>query len=262
MLDLVVIGGVALVASGLTLFSGFGLGTILLPAFALFFPVPVAVAATAVVHMLNNIFKLVLIGRHVNAGVLLRFGLPAVLASFVGALALVSVADIAPIAHYTVAGREFEILPVKATIGVLIVIFSVLELIPAFARLAVAPRYLPLGGLLSGFFGGLSGSQGALRSAFLIKAGLDKNGFVATGTAAAVMVDLARLAVYGATFIAADVLTRGSGIAAPMAVAIVAAFAGAWVGVRILGSVTLRFLRIVVAVAMLLVGAGLAAGLV
>jgi hypothetical protein len=38
---------VALVVSGLTFLSGFGLGTLLLPAFAVFFPVPVAVAASA-----------------------------------------------------------------------------------------------------------------------------------------------------------------------------------------------------------------------
>ncbi len=33
-----IVAAVALLASGLTLFSGFGLGTLLLPAFALFFP--------------------------------------------------------------------------------------------------------------------------------------------------------------------------------------------------------------------------------
>jgi hypothetical protein len=43
---------VAFAVSGLTLFSGFGLGTLLMPAFALFFPV--AVAATAVVHLANE----------------------------------------------------------------------------------------------------------------------------------------------------------------------------------------------------------------
>ncbi len=57
---------VALVVSGLTFFSGFGLGAMLMPAFALFFPVPVAVAATAIVHLANNIFKVVLIGRKAN----------------------------------------------------------------------------------------------------------------------------------------------------------------------------------------------------
>jgi hypothetical protein len=44
----VVVCAVALLASGLTFFSGFGLGTLLLPAFALFFAVEQAVALTAV----------------------------------------------------------------------------------------------------------------------------------------------------------------------------------------------------------------------
>ena len=55
---------VALMASCLTLFSGFGLGTVLMPALAIFFPVPIAVGATAIVHLANNLFKLLLkIGR-------------------------------------------------------------------------------------------------------------------------------------------------------------------------------------------------------
>lgn len=48
----------ALLVSGLTLFSGFGLGTLLMPAFAIFFPIEIAVAMTAFVHLANNLFKL------------------------------------------------------------------------------------------------------------------------------------------------------------------------------------------------------------
>lgn len=78
---------VAFIASGLTFFSGFGLGTLLLPAFALFYPVTQAVALTAVVHFLNGLFKLLLVGRHTNLRVMLLFGLPALAASFLGAWA-------------------------------------------------------------------------------------------------------------------------------------------------------------------------------
>ena len=46
---------VALAASLLSFFSGFGLGTLLLPAFAVVAPLDVAVAATAVVHLANNL---------------------------------------------------------------------------------------------------------------------------------------------------------------------------------------------------------------
>ena len=58
-MDILVVALVAFFASSLTLFSGFGLGTILMPAFALMMPVEVAIAATAVVHLANNLFKLV-----------------------------------------------------------------------------------------------------------------------------------------------------------------------------------------------------------
>jgi len=71
-----------------------------------------------------------------------------------------------------------------------------LELWPRFQSLAFAPRWLPLGGALSGFFGGLSGNQGALRSTSLRRAGQSKKTFFATGIISAVIVDAVSLLVY------------------------------------------------------------------
>ena len=71
--------------------------------------------------------------------------------------------------------------PLKAVVGVLILVFVALESHPQISRWALPPRLLPLGGVVSGFFGGLSGHQDALRSLFLLKAGLDKTAFIATG---------------------------------------------------------------------------------
>src|SRR3546814_14643433 len=87
-MDYAIVAVTAFLASGLTLYSGFGLGTVLLPAFALFFPAPAAVAATATVHPLNNIFKGALVGRAAPRHTVLRFGLPAVPAAVLGAGAL------------------------------------------------------------------------------------------------------------------------------------------------------------------------------
>ena len=102
-----VICAVALLASGLTFFSGFGLGTLLLPAFALFFPIEQAIAMTAVVHLLNGLFKFVLVGRHADRAVLVRFGGPAILAAFLGAWALDWLADAAPVHRYAAFGHVF-----------------------------------------------------------------------------------------------------------------------------------------------------------
>jgi len=78
---------VALGASFLTLFSGFGLSTLLMPAFALFFPLEAAIAMTAVVHLANNAFKLALVGRKADKEVLLKFALPGIAAAIVAAFA-------------------------------------------------------------------------------------------------------------------------------------------------------------------------------
>lgn len=145
-MELVVICSVAFAASALTLVSGFGLGTLLTPVFALFFPIEAAVAMTALVHLANSLFKMGLVGRNAAWRIVLRFGIPAAAAAFAGAGLLVYVADLAPIAVYEALGRERTVMPVKLVIGVLIVVFALLELSPRFARLAIPAKYLPWGG--------------------------------------------------------------------------------------------------------------------
>jgi hypothetical protein len=260
-MELLLIAIVALAAAALTLFSGFGLGTILMPVFALFFPVPVAIAATAVVHLANNIFKLGLMAHQADWHTVLRFGLPASLAAVAGAMLLGWIDTIPVLAAWSLGGGHFEITLVKAAIGVLIAIFALLELWPRFQSLAFPPRWMPFGGLLSGFFGGLSGNQGALRSAFLIKAGLSKEAFVATGAVAAVIVDAVRLAVYGSGTIASH-LEQSRSLAFPVLTATLFAFLGSYFGKKLLTKVTLRSVQLTVAGAMLAIGVGMALGLV
>lgn len=254
----VVICAVALLVSGLTLFSGFGLGALLMPAFALFFPLDIAVAMTAVVHLANNLFKFVLLGRHADRGVVLRFGLPAIFAAFVGAWLLIRLADMPPWFTYQLMGRQFQVMPVKLTIAILMIVFALFELLPRLADMAFDRRYLSLGGLLSGFFGGLSGHQGALRSAFLVKSGLTKEAFIATGVIIACMVDVIRLFIYGSRF---SVAHAGENIYLLLA-AILAAFAGAFVGSRLIEKITMRGIQILVAIMLMGVAIGLGTGVI
>jgi uncharacterized membrane protein YfcA len=139
----VIICTVALLVSGLTLFSGFGLGTLLMPAFALFFPIEVAIAATAIVHLANNIFKVALVGRNADFGIVLKFALPAAFSAMIGALMLNYIAAVQPIAEYALGGRTCAITPVKLVIAVLIMLFAVLEFIPSFEKLSFDPKYIP-----------------------------------------------------------------------------------------------------------------------
>jgi len=245
-------------ASLLTLFSGFGLGTILMPVVAIFFPVAVAVAMTAFVHLLNNLFKLAVLWRHVNRAVVLRFGLPAIVATVPGAWLLNKLSDLSAIHTYTLAGMDATITPVKLTVGILLIVFATAEWLPILKKINLSPRVLPLGGILSGFFGGLSGHQGAFRSAFLIRAGLDKSQFVASNAAIAALVDITRLAVYGLniTLIMEQVNT---GL---LAAATIAAFAGVLAGTVGLKKITIGFIQKLVAVTLYMLGILLAAGII
>lgn len=251
-----VICGVALLASGLTFFSGFGLGTLLVPAFSLFFAVEQAIALTAIVHFLNGVFKLALVWRYVDPHIVVRFGVPAIFAAFLGAWALLRMSGADPLLTYSALGGTWQVTPAKLVVGMLLIVFAVAELAPAFHAMSFPPRLLPIGGLLSGFLGGLSGMQGALRSAFLVKAGLSKERYVATGAAIAFLIDVSRLTVYSR-------LVREQEAALDyvlLAAAVVSAFIGAAVGNRYLRKVSMPAIKGLVAALLFLVGAALVAG--
>lgn len=256
-MNLLLISLAALTASTLTLFSGFGLGTLLMPVVAIFFPVEVAIAITAIVHLANNLFKVILLGRYANLNVLIRFGLPAVISAFAGALALKALSGMPPVLEYSFLARQIQIFPVKLIVGLLILGFVCLELSPGFSALALDRKYLPVGGLVSGFFGGLSGHQGAFRSMFLIKSGLDKNMFVATGVMLAVMVDMSRLLIYGWHITGRQQGQDWTLITA----ATLSAFIGAYFGKKMLHKLTIKSVQNVVSGLLVIISLGLISGI-
>ena len=255
---LAVIVTVAFVASALTFVSGFGLGTLLMPVMALFMPLERAIAVTGVVHFLNSVFKTALVGRHAHWAIVWRFGIPALLASFVGAWWLLQLAGRPPLAGYVAGGREFHVTSTRVLIGSLLLLFVLAEWVPRWKALTFPARWMPLGGILSGLAGGVSGMQGALRSAFLARAGLTKEAFVATGVIIACLIDLSRLGVYASAF----GRHRADLDATLLASAVIAAFAGALVGRRFLERLTMDRVRHVVAALLLVMALAMLAGLI
>ena len=257
-MEIVIISAVAFLVAILTFFSGFGLGTILTPVFMIFFPVDLAIALTGVVHFFNNIFKLFLVGRNANREVLLRFGIPAVIAALAGAWLLLQLTDLMPLFSYQIGDRKFEVSPVKFIISVLLIIFAIIDLIPYFSKLQFGKDKLPIGGVLSGFFGGLSGNQGALRTAFLIKAGLSKEAFIGTSVVVSAFVDFTRLSVYASRF-------SQSGLQENITVVIcatLAAITGAFIGNKLLKKITLKFIQRMVAVMLIVLSLALGSGVI
>lgn len=257
-MEIVIICSAAFLTAVLTFFSGFGLGTILAPVFAIFFPIDIAIALTGVVHFSNNLFKIALVGKNTDKAVLLRFGIPAILASFAGAWLLLKITVLPTLFEYALWGKTFEITPVKLIIALLLIIFSILEILPSFQKVQFGKDKLVWGGILSGFFGGLSGIQGAIRSAFLIKSGLSKEAYIATGVVIACLVDFTRLSVYASRFTSANLHENLTLLIA----ATLAALAGAYSGKRLLKKVTLRSIQLIVAVMLILISMALGSGLI
>jgi uncharacterized membrane protein YfcA len=253
----VIVGLVAFVASALTFVSGFGLGTLLMPVFAVFMPVERAVAATGVVHLVNSLFKFVLVGKKAHWPTVARFGIPALVASFLGAWWLVSVANQPPLFTWTLGTRVFQATTIKLLIGALLLVFVLVEWVPRWKAVTFPATYMPLGGVLSGLAGGVSGMQGALRSAFLARAGLDRDAFIATGVAIACLIDLSRLGVYSRLVIA----HRTSLDVGLLGVAVCCACAGALLGRRYLETLTMDAVRHLIAVMLLIMALAMGSGM-
>lgn len=255
-MEFVLIPLTALVASGLTLISGFGLGTLLFPVMALFFDLPTAMAITAVVHMLNNVFKLGLMGRHVDWGVFGRFAITALPFAFIGAGLMVALANASVWFEYVLLGHRFEVKPLGLSMGGLLLLMVAIKHWPSFKQMKIRSSWLSLGGAISGFFGGLSGHQGAFRSLFLMATDLNKQSFIATGVVIAVAIDVVRTAVYGWYFYD-DELVLDVGL---ITVTTLAAFIGALLGRRWLEKVTLAAVHRVVTWLLVILGLAMVAG--
>jgi uncharacterized membrane protein YfcA len=236
----IIVATSALFAAGLTLYSGFGLGTLLLPVFALFFPIEVAVAATAIVHGANNVFKVSLLGRYADRELVLKFGLSALIAAALGALVLGWVSILEPLLVYRIGSREATITPVKLVMGWVMLFFAGFELLPELKKIHFDREYLVVGGALSGFFGGLSGHQGALRAAYLAKTGLTTQEFVGTSAVIGLMVDVTRIAVYVSLMaLAGSAMSFASLDGSLVLTGILFAFSGVLVGKRFLHKITI-----------------------
>jgi hypothetical protein len=95
-----------------------------------------------------------------------------------------------------------------------------------------------LAGALSGFFGGIVGNQGGIRSAALMGFQLSKEGLVATATATGVLVDAARMPVY--------LVTQGRSllqVGIYIVLATVGCLIGTFWGVRLLEGIPARWYK-------------------
>lgn len=230
----ILILGITLVTSAATLLTGFGVGTVLTPTFALFYDVKTAVLLVSVVHLANNLLKFGLFRRHVSVPVLRRFGFISILGALVGSLLQGSLHS-----QY-----------VAMVLGLFLVVAGSLEFLPAKSTFKIPRSADFFGGFFSGFMGGIIGNQGAIRSAYLLNYDLSKESFIATATTIAIIIDLTRIPVY----LSHESTQLGQTGLNLLAVTLVA-FGGTFLGKRLLQKIPLTRFRLIVAAFLVVMGA-------
>ena len=240
-LQYIVLVSLSLFTSIVTLFTGFGVGTIMMPVMALFFDVKVAILLAAIVHIFNNISRIVLYYRHLRWEIVRRFGVVSILGAFVGSFAQLTV----------------DSSWLKNGVGLFLALFALLSLRPGLINWKLPAVIDIAGGFLSGLIGGLIGNQGAIRSLYLLNYKLEKQELIVSAALIAVVIDLTRIPVYA--YANYRYLTDNFLL---LALVILASIAGTLIGSRILPQVSSELFKRIILVAVLLLGVLMLLGLI
>jgi len=170
----------AVLAGAVAALSGFGVGSLLTPLLAVRYGAKLAVAIVSVPHLVATAARFSNLREHVDRRVFLNFGILSAVGGLLGAL-----------------------LNARANSPALAIVFGGLLMFAGISglsgftdRMHFGRRTAWVAGALSGFFGGLVGNQGGIRSAALLGFAIKKETLVATATAVALIVDGSRMPVY------------------------------------------------------------------
>jgi uncharacterized membrane protein YfcA len=168
------------VAAALTVPAGFGLATMMTPVFLVWFDPHQAIAGVAIVHGVHNLIKSRMLREHIDRDALKRFGWALLIGALIGAL----LQSIIPSD------------PLLLVVGLALIVLPLLKVSESWSSIRLPEAEDRLGGFGSGFLGGLTGHQGALRAMFLKERLPDKSAYAATAAVLALVVDLTRIPIY------------------------------------------------------------------
>lgn len=135
------------IAGGVGTLTGFGTSTIMVPVLLLFLPLAPTLLLVGIIHWFGDIWKIALFREGVRWRLILLFGAPGVILTFLGARLVFSVSE-------TLLSRILG--------GFLVAYVAFLFFNPSFKFRQNALTAVT-GGALSGFFAGIFGVGGAMR---------------------------------------------------------------------------------------------------
>ena len=210
---LVAILGVAILSGGTAAVSGFGIGSMLTPLLAIRYGMSAAVAAVSIPHAIATGVRCWRLRASIDWAVVRSFGALSAVGGLGGALLY----------------SRFESIALSRILGALLVATAVAATTDWVRRVHPGGAAAHLLGLASGFFGGIAGNQGGLRSGALMAFHLSPVALVATATATGLAVDAARMPVYLATGMR-DLVP----LVVPISVATLGVLIGTFLGERLL----------------------------
>lgn len=160
--------------------AGFGIGSFLIPLVSLQTGTKVAIALVSLPHFLGSVSRFWLLKSKVNRRILIRFGLLSAAGGLGGALL-----------HIFFVSNFLQVV-----FAIMLITAGILGGLRVSERLRFGKKSAALIGFASGFFGGLVGEQGGIRSVALLNFDIEKEAFIATATATALIVDMVRMPVY------------------------------------------------------------------
>ena len=171
---------ITLLAAALTVPAGFGLATMLTPVVLFWLPPHEAIAVVAIIHGAHNAWKLKLLQDSIDFDAVKRYGWALVIGAIIGAM----------LQSYIPSD------PLLMLVGLALTVLPILSATEKWTNIRLPDSEDRIGGFGSGFFGGLTGHQGALRAMFLQRRLPDKVAYAATASILALAVDLTRIPIY------------------------------------------------------------------
>jgi len=221
------IGLFTFIASLLGTISGFGLSTIMVPILTLFYPFPIVLLFVGVIHLFGDIWKVIFFKRGAQWKLILLFGIPGILFSYVGAALSVGSSEVL----------------LKRFLGGFLLLYVFYLFLKQSWKIPASNRTSIMGGSLSGFFAGIFGVGGAVRGAFLSAFNLPKEMYIFTSGMVALFIDITRIIKY---------LTSGTtlpeNLILILLLAIPISLSGAFIAKTIVTKVPQKYFRLVIAV--------------
>lgn len=213
--------------------AGFGVGSFLIPVISIRAGTKLAIAIVALPHFLGTSVRFWLLKAKINRQILIRFGLLSAAGGLAGALLHI-----------------FFVNSLLQTIfAIMLILAGIIGILQISERIRLGKIGASIAGLASGFFGGLSGEQGGIRSVALLNFSIEKEAFIATATATGLIVDATRMPIYYLT--QPTLITQYTGI---LILSTIAVIAGTLAGNIVLKKIPEKSFKQVVSLLILLLG--------